>query len=550
MDAADRRPAVSIPDGLAAELALDVSAHEAGFPALAAPEEDVDSSDLERLEEAAEQEMLEDMAREENGGLPATGEGSERAEGAPYGGAHARRAPGGDAASTRSSPESDAGCGTAPDYGPLPPEYVAEVLADLRRHGLAACMRMHILPDVSRILPLVVSLGVMLPRAVVAAAQTDPLSFLPLLRSVLAKILRQRVKLPQYNTVQDALALLERSRNIVVLCGAGISVSCGIPDFRSKDGIYALLAEDEQYQLDDPSDMFDKEYFLQDPSLFYSFAYVALHDLAARMSALTSSRSIYPENFEPSPSHHFIRRLEQRGKLLRLYTQNIDTLERKAGIERVVQCHGSFASATCTDPCCGHTVDGRAIRDDIFAQRVPMCGRCAARRVRTKRKRAGSDDDSDNGCARGVLKPDITFFGEKLSDAFERTVREDREKVDLVVVMGTSLKVAPVSDLLLHMPASTPVVLVNRTPILHMAMDVMLLGDSDEIVRYLERELGWERGSRSAECRAAEGSPPAAPSATRTPPTPERVADSHVWKFPGASGGWYVEELEAEARTR
>lgn len=71
----------------------------------------------------------------------------------------------------------------------------------------------------------------------------------------------------------------------------------------------------------------------------------------------------------------------------------------------------------------------------------------------------------------------------------------DREHVDSILVMGTSLKVAPVSDLLTHMPPSTPVVLVNRTPILHMAMDVMLLGDSDVVLDYLSRRLGWSPAS-------------------------------------------------------
>ena len=57
---------------------------------------------------------------------------------------------------------------------------------------------------------------------------------LGVLRAVLMRILRRREKLPQYNSVDDAVALLRRSRRIVVLSGAGISVSCGIPDFRSK----------------------------------------------------------------------------------------------------------------------------------------------------------------------------------------------------------------------------------------------------------------------------------------------------------------------------
>lgn len=116
--------------------------------------------------------------------------------------------------------------------------------------------------------------------------------------------------------------LLKKSKRIMVLTGAGVSVSCGIPDFRSKDGIYSRLSE---FELDDPQQMFDLDFFRERPEIFYSFA-----------------REIFPSNFTPSPSHYFIKMLEDHGKLLRNYTQNIDTLEQKAGIHSVLQCHGMF----------------------------------------------------------------------------------------------------------------------------------------------------------------------------------------------------------------
>lgn len=129
-------------------------------------------------------------------------------------------------------------------------------------------------------------------------------------------------------------------------------------------------------------------------------------------------------------------------------------------------------------------------------QRVPYCPRCVERQeaaVRAAKRRRGPDADAEEEEEEeplGILKPDITFFGEKLPDEFDRCVFADRDEVDLIVVMGTSLKVAPVSDLLTHMPPSVPVVLINRTPIVHMAMDVMLLGDSDRVVEYLSTRMG------------------------------------------------------------
>jgi NAD-dependent SIR2 family protein deacetylase len=157
----------------------------------------------------------------------------------------------------------------------------------------------------------------------------------------------------------------------------GVSVSCGIPDFRSKNGIYSRL---DEFNLDDPQQMFDLDYFKFQPATFYSFA-----------------NEIYPSNFKPSPSHMFIKLLEDKGKLLRNYSQNIDTLEQAAGITKIIQCHGSFATAKCI--VCGYTVPGKNIEENIFNKTVPICPKCP--------------EEVD-----GILKPSITFFGEKLSDEF------------------------------------------------------------------------------------------------------------------------------------
>jgi len=239
--------------------------------------------------------------------------------------------------------------------------------------------------------------------------------------------------------------------------------------------------------------MFDKDYFLHDPSCFFSFA-----------------KTIFPSNFVPSPSHRFIKLLEEKGNLLRNYTQNIDTLEQAAGIDRVLYCHGSFSKAQCTTPGCGYKVAGSVIKPDIFAQKVPQCPQCAeafkqkqTKKTTSKKKikngkeweqdsEGDTDEEEDGLKGLGVLKPCITFFGEKLSDEFDRSLLLDRKEVDLLIVMGTSLKVAPVSELVGHIPHSTPVILINKTPILHFGMDIQLLGDSDDIVQYLCNRLGWD----------------------------------------------------------
>ena len=163
----------------------------------------------------------------------------------------------------------------------------------------------------------------------------------------------KRSKLPHINTLHDAATLLKSCRNIVIVTGAGISVSCGIPDFRSKDGIYARLQVDYP-DLPNPQAMFDIQYFSVNPKPFFKFA-----------------AEIWPGQYTPSPSHFFIKAIEERGALLRNYTQNIDTLEHVCGIRNVIQCHGSFATASCR--VCSNRVESHVIKDEVMSHTIPRC---------------------------------------------------------------------------------------------------------------------------------------------------------------------------------
>ena len=187
-----------------------------------------------------------------------------------------------------------------------------------------------------------------------------------------------------------------------------ISTSLGIPDFRSKDtGLYAQLA---YLGLNDPQEVFNIELFREDPTIFYSVA-----------------KDILPTTNKFSPTHAFIRLLQDKGKLLTNYTQNIDNLEGFAGIspEKLIQCHGSFATATCQ--ACKYRVKCEEIYKDLKAGRVAKCERCMRRSVRghprlgLKRKRStngskprkrqdyedSTDDEDDNDAAIGVMKVNL-----------------------------------------------------------------------------------------------------------------------------------------------
>ncbi|BGP17410.1 hypothetical protein JCM10213_003307 [Rhodosporidiobolus nylandii] len=463
----------------------------------------------------------------------------------------------------------------------------------LRERGLFAFLKRYLDEEDMAVSQVLLAMGVMV------RPETPLNDQIRALKVACSRILRNREKLEAFNTPHDVVSLIQRSKKILVLTGAGVSTSCGIPDFRSPTGLYARLKE-EHWELDDPQDMFDLPYFKEKPNVFYSFA-----------------KEIYPSNFVPSPCHRFVKLLEMNDKLLRNYTQNIDGLFEQVGVERMLNCHGSFATASCLT--CKRRFPGSAIEADVFASRVPLCPYCTAEQDeataaeaeepprKKKKKQHEWEDDSDDEAAdnlppkgewegKALIKPDIVFFGEALSDEFDRRLLEDRDEVDLLIVMGTSLRVSPVAQLPSHLPHSIPQVLINRDPVAHHQFDVCLLGDGDTVVQWLCDELGkleasgggggkekkpkgprevdekqWELDARvpvhppqhplppaaaastsAAAAAVAAASPasskpdiddppppipslPAAHPGAETPFEPEQVGESHVWLFPGAN---------------
>ncbi|KAK0628235.1 DHS-like NAD/FAD-binding domain-containing protein [Bombardia bombarda] len=254
----------------------------------------------------------------------------------------------------------------------------------------------------------------------------------------------------------DAVAHLIKSgkaRRVVVMTGAGISTAAGIPDFRSPEtGLYANLAA---LDLPEPEAVFDLVFFKQNPRPFYVLA-----------------KDLYPGNFHPTVSHVFISLLAQKSLLHQLFTQNIDCLERAAGIpgHLIVEAHGSFADQRCID--CKTAYPADLMRAHVARAEVPRC--------------------VDVECG-GLVKPDIVFFHEALPSLFY-----DRmplaETADLVLVMGTSLQVHPFAGLPEQVPGDVPRVLFNLERVGSLgshADDVLVLGDCDSGVRLLADALGW-----------------------------------------------------------
>ncbi|KAI9835332.1 MAG: hypothetical protein M1819_002476 [Sarea resinae] len=244
-----------------------------------------------------------------------------------------------------------------------------------------------------------------------------------------------------------------RAKKIVVMAGAGISTSAGIPDFRSPEtGLYANLA---RLNLPYAEAVFDISFFRENPLPFYALA----HEL-------------YPGRYRPTIAHSFIRLLSDKNLLLKSFTQNIDCLEREAGVpdEKIVEAHGSFARQSCID--CKAPYPDDLMKSTIESKSVPHCIK-----------------ESCNG----LVKPEIVFFGEQLPTAFHRN-RWLPEEADLCFVMGTSLTVQPFASLPGVCHEGVPRVLLNLERVGDLGSrpdDVLLLGDCDAGVRKLASALGW-----------------------------------------------------------
>jgi NAD-dependent SIR2 family protein deacetylase len=142
-------------------------------------------------------------------------------------------------------------------------------------------------------------------------------------------------------------------------------------------GLYDNLAK---YELPKPTAVFDLDFFRENPKPFFQLA-----------------RELYPGRFKPTITHYFLKLLADKGLLRRVYTQNIDTLERMAGVpsDLLVEAHGSFGSATCR--VCGRKFGSEYVASKLFQVGIEgdevVIPRC-----------------DDERCG-GVVKPDIVFFG-------------------------------------------------------------------------------------------------------------------------------------------
>ena len=210
--------------------------------------------------------------------------------------------------------------------------------------------------------------------------------------------------------VQMLQKYIDESNNIVFFGGAGVSTESGIPDFRSKDGLY-----NQKYKFP-PEIILSSTFFWSKTEDFYDF-------YKEKMNALSA---------KPNIAHEYLTKLENEGKLKAIVTQNIDGLHQKAGSKKVYELHGSINRNYCVG--CGKFYNGEKI---FNSSKVPRC-ECG-----------------------NVIKPDVVLYGEPLNEEIVEGAIDAISKADLLIIGGTSLNVYPASSYINYFNGKN-IVLINK----------------------------------------------------------------------------------------
>ena len=244
--------------------------------------------------------------------------------------------------------------------------------------------------------------------------------------------------------------------NIIFCVGAGISTTAGIPDFRSKTGLFQQLQE--KYNMHSPEEFFYLKTFFNNPIYFYEFC--KYFDLS---------------NTKPTITHKFMSFLTNKKNIIKyIFTQNIDNLELKAKIpeNKLIFAHGSFNKGHCAQ--CKKEIDINLINLGIKNQKVVYCDEC-----------------------NGPCKPSIVFYSEALPEEFFLKAENSRD-CDLCIVMGTSLQVYPFANIPKILKRSCWKIMINFTKIGNFFYDMlfsnslMLMGDTtDNIIKKILFDCGW-----------------------------------------------------------
>ncbi len=215
------------------------------------------------------------------------------------------------------------------------------------------------------------------------------------------------------NTIEELKKIIQEYDNIVFFGGAGVSTESGIPDFRSVDGLYH-----QQYDYP-PETILSHTFYLRNPEEFFRFY---------------RNKMLFPDA-KPNAAHRELARLEARGKLRAVITQNIDGLHQAAGSKTVLELHGSVLRNYCRK--CGQFYDVQYV---LNAPDVPKCEKCG-----------------------GQVKPDVVLYEEGLNQETINAAVRFIHDAQVLIIGGTSLAVYPAAGLIDYFRGEKLVV-INKTP--------------------------------------------------------------------------------------
>ena len=210
--------------------------------------------------------------------------------------------------------------------------------------------------------------------------------------------------------------ILDSSKYVVFLGGAGVSTESGIPDFRSKNGLYHR--KNKKFSEYKPEYLLSYDCLKHKPEIFFDY-------YRSNLDART---------VEPNPAHYKLAEMEERGQLVGIVTQNIDGLHQKAGSKNVQEIHGTIWRNYCVS--CGTEYDENYIFDS--KDKIPVCEKCGK-----------------------MVRPDVTLYGEFLPEEAYQNAISMMNHADCLIIGGTSLEVGSASQLA-HLFHGEHLIIINK----------------------------------------------------------------------------------------
>ena len=206
--------------------------------------------------------------------------------------------------------------------------------------------------------------------------------------------------------------ILREAKHVVFFGGAGVSTESGIPDFRGSGGLYTSEGEGNEYYL-------SRRCLTINPLAFYNFY---------------NKNMVYP-GAKPNRAHYALAKLEEKGILKSVITQNIDGLHQSAGSRRVIELHGTVSRSYCMR--CGKVCEPNVLGKDEIVPKCPACG--------------------------GIVRPDVTLYGEALDGFTFRDAENEIAAADVLIVGGSSLTVYPAASLVGNFEGKH-LIIINYSP--------------------------------------------------------------------------------------